>query len=227
MKTLNIKETIKGVIIIGLYFILPSILYSPLLFLVNKGIINKVIAYLLLYIILTTFFMIIYHKDLIKDFKLFIKDKKNIMKVSYDCWLKGLAAMYISSIIITALNLAPNVNQEANLEILNKYPLLEFAFACILAPIMEELVFRRSLKKATNDTKLYAITTGILFGLIHVTSSLSQGLSMLVYLIPYSALGIAFGFAYSKTNNIYGTIIAHATHNFIALILSLLFGGLV
>lgn len=49
---------------------------------------------------------------------------------------------------------------------------------------------------------------------------------MLVYLIPYSALGIAFAYAYKKTDNIYGVILIHGLHNAISLLEIIILGGL-
>jgi len=50
---------------------------------------------------------------------------------------------------------------------------------------------------------------------------------MLIYLIPYGALGIAFGYAYRKTNNIYGTMIMHSIHNALSLVQIILIGCII
>ena len=49
---------------------------------------------------------------------------------------------------------------------------------------------------------------------------------MLIHLIPYISVGIAFGYAYKKTNNIFGTITVHSIHNAITLIEMIILGGL-
>ena len=41
---------------------------------------------------------------------------------------------------------------------------------------------------------------------------------MILHIIPYSTMGIAFGYAYKEHNNIIGTMIIHAIHNTIAII---------
>lgn len=225
---INTKELIKGLLIICLYFIAPVLLSSPFLFLIKKHIISYPIATILLYLSLTILFSIIYIKDLIKDFKDFKKNYKSILKVSFTYWIKGLFIMLTSSYIIGLLKIAPNVNQQENINILKQMPLVEFICAIFLAPIFEELVFRRGLKNFTRNKHIYALTTGIIFAFIHVISSLStiDSYIMLIYLIPYSALGIAFGYTYQKTNNIYSTIIPHAIHNAISLLEILILGAL-
>ena len=127
------------------------------------------------------------------------------------------------------LKIEINANQEANIELLNNMPLIEFICAVLFAPIIEELIFRRSFKNISSNKHIYAITSGLIFALLHVTSSLTDNTSliMLIYLIPYGALGIAFGYAYRKTNNIYGTMIMHSFHNALSLLQIILIGCII
>jgi membrane protease YdiL (CAAX protease family) len=46
---------------------------------------------------------------------------------------------------------------------------------------------------------------------------------MLLHIIPYSAVGVAFGYAYKEHNNIIGTMLIHAIHNTIAIIEIIIF----
>lgn len=221
LKKINIKELIKGIIVMLSYFILPSILSIPLVFLYKKYIINYPAYVLLLYISLAIIYILIYLKDLIKDFKVFKKDYKSILKISFSYWLKGLFIMYCASILISFLNIETNTNQEANIELFKSMPIVEIVTAIICAPIIEELVFRKSLRKGIPNKNIYAILTGLIFAAIHITSSLDgfNNLYMLIYFIPYGALGIAFGYAYAKTDNIFSTMVVHAFHNTLSLIM--------
>jgi membrane protease YdiL (CAAX protease family) len=138
--------------------------------------------------------------------------------------------MLVSSYIISSIGLKENANQEANIELLRSFPLIEALSAIVFAPIVEELVFRKGFKKALNNKHLFAIATGLLFGLVHVTSSIqtASDLIMLIYLIPYSSLGIAFGYLYYETDNIYSSLFVHSLHNAIIileLIIIMLVGG--
>lgn len=225
---INNKELIKGLSIICLYLFLGAILSTPFIFLYQKNIISEELANILLYLSLTIVFILIYIKDIIKDFKNFKKDYKYILKTTFNYWLKGLFIMLAFSIFISFINIAPNTNQEANIALFKEMPIVEILCAVIFAPLIEELVFRRGLKKFTNNKHLYAITTGLIFGLLHILSSISSPSDyiMFLYLIPYSSVGIAFGYAYYKTNNIYGSIIIHAMHNAISLIELAIIGGL-
>lgn len=221
---INITELIKGILIIFSYFLIGNIISIPFSFLEKNKIISPSASKLLLYLVLCIIFVLIYNKDLIKDIKNFKKDYKNILKTSFKYWIKGLFIMIFSSYILTMLKVAPNTNQEANLALLESMPIVEFICAVIFAPITEELVFRRSLKNISSNKHIYALTSGIIFGFIHIISSLSnaKSLIMLLYLIPYSALGIAFAYAYKKNDNISGSMIFHSIHNALSLLVHLL-----
>lgn len=227
-KNINIKELLKGLLIICSYFLISDILATPFLFLYKNNIINEATLYILVYLLITLTYIVIYIKDLIKDFNDFKKNYKMILKTTINYWIKGLFIMIVSSYIIELINLPINTNQEANADLLASLPLVEALIAVLFAPIYEELIFRKSLFKFTENKHLYAITTGLIFALIHITSSITspQDLIMLIHLIPYISVGIAFGYAYKKTNNIFGTITVHSIHNAITLIEMIILGGL-
>jgi len=216
------KELLKGIGTVLLYFGLQIVLSIPFSYLYNKHILSLQIDNILLYISIALIFIILYRKSLIKDFKNINKD---IFKITIKYWLIGLSIMITSSIIISILGIDNNINQENNYLLLKEMPVFELIGAILLAPIIEEITFRLSFKKSFNNKNLFAIITGILFGLIHVLSSIDTlGLISFIYLIPYSAVGIAFGYAYTKTNNIYGTMLVHSLHNTISILL-LIIGG--
>ena len=226
--TINIKELIKGIAIVFIF--LSNILALPFLSLINKNILNRETAIALLYLLYIILLVLIYHKELIKEFNDFKKNHKTFIKKALNYWLKGLFIMLVSSYIISSIGLKENANQEANIELLRSFPLIEALSAIVFAPIVEELVFRKGFKKALNNKHLFAIATGLLFGLVHVTSSIqtANDLIMLIYLIPYSSLGIAFGYLYYETDNIYSSLFVHSLHNAIIileLIIIMLVGG--
>jgi len=91
----------------------------------------------------------------------------------------------------------------------------------IYAPLTEELIFRKSIRDVIKNKWLYIIISGLIFGGLHVVSSIDS-LIDLIYLIPYCSLGFVFASLYIKTNNIYSTIVAHSFHNTLALLLYLM-----
>ena len=224
MKNIKINELLKGTCIIALYYLLSTIYAIPFTFFLtenNTGIIN-----LLFTLSLTITFCIIYHKTLINDFKDLKNNYKQNIKIGIKYWIRGIFIMYASSYLLSLFNIGITQNEEANRTFLQSFPIIELVSAVILAPLIEELVFRRSLKNFTTNIYLYSITTGIIFGFIHIVTSLSNPLSLL-YIIPYSAVGISLGFSYYKTNNIYTSMFIHSLHNFITIIALILVGGII
>lgn len=101
----------------------------------------------------------------------------------------------------------------------------------VAAPIVEELVFRKSFFALSKKKGIACILiSGLLFGLIHIAESVvveaaglivqAEGYSItniiieFINLISYVASGIAFGIVYKKSNyNIWVTILIHSTYN--------------
>ncbi len=228
---INPKELLKSIGILCLYFLL-QLLLAIIYALLNE---LHILPYsdsfynFFVYIFLTLIISLIYIKTLTKDFKDFKMNYKEILKTTFNWWLKGLFISYAGNIIIAFLHLPEITNQSEVINLLKENLLLTSFFTVILGPITEELFFRRGLKKFTNNKHLYAITSGLIFGGLHLISSIHglNDLPMLLYLIPYCSMGISFAYAYSETDNIFGTICIHAMHNAISIILvSLPLGGI-
>lgn len=217
----NFKELIKGISVIGLYFILQIILSIPFVFLLEDKRISINTAYLFIYLGLAIIFILIYKKSLKENIQNFKKNYKNILKSTLKYWALGLAIMIVSSLVISLFNIPTSDNQNTNIELFKQAPIIQSICAIIFAPIIEELVFRHSFRNFTNKPIVFALTTGLIFGFVHITSSITsiKDLIMFVHLIPYSAVGIALGYAYKKNkDNIIGTMIIHSMHNIIAVI---------
>ena len=229
-KKLNIKELGIGFGAIALYYALSLLVGSLLLFLFKKININvsSAVLNISLYLIMCLVFVLIFIKSLIKDFKDFKKNYKKILSITIKYWIKGLFLMFVFSYLIALIHLDSNYNQDLNIALLKKSILIESLIAMILAPILEEIVFRRSFRNFTNNKHIFAFTTGFIFAMIHVVSSINglMDLPMLLYLLPYGAVSVAFGYAYAETDNIYGTMCVHSLHNAISILELLIVGGI-
>ena len=112
-------------------------------------------------------------------------------------------------------------NEQEVRNYIDNFPLYMLFSTVIFAPITDELTFRKSIREATSNKWIYAITSGLIFGLLHVITYISNWTD-LVYLIPYSSLGVAFALLYHKIDNIYCPMVVHAMHNLLAVILYLM-----
>lgn len=111
-------------------------------------------------------------------------------------------------------------NEEAVRSLIDIYPIYMIFQLIIYAPLTEELIFRKSIRNICQNKYIYIFLSGLIFGGLHAISSITTPLD-LIYLIPYCSLGFIFAFLYSKTDNIFSTITAHAFHNGLALLVYL------
>lgn len=168
--------------------------------------------------------LFMYRKEIINGIK---ELKKNFLEnslISMKCWLIGCIIMTISSILISHIT-KQNVSNNEQL-VRSSITLAPFymLFTCsIVAPIFEEMVFRRSLRGFIKNKWLFIILSGTLFGLLHVIGSYNSPLDFL-YVIPYGSMGCCFAYLYATTGNISLPIIVHMIHNTI-LVSSQIIGG--
>ena len=111
-------------------------------------------------------------------------------------------------------------NEETVRTLIDSYPLYMAFNVMIYAPITEEIVFRKSIKDICPNSNISILLSGLIFGGLHVISSLDTPLGFL-HLIPYCSLGFLFAYLYKKTDNIFSTITAHSIHNTFAILIYL------
>ena len=190
----------------------------------NLNNILKVIIFLISDLIVIGILLIVYRKTLIKDFKSYFKDFLNNFEQSFKYYIIGLAIMIISNLIIVVfINNQIASNEESVRSLIDIVPLYMIFSVSIYAPITEELIFRKGIREIFNNKYLYIISSGIIFASMHLASE-NLSLNTLLYIIPYSSLGITFAYTYYKTNNIFSTIMLHSFHNIMAIILYLIGG---
>lgn len=223
----KIKNIFKSIGIILLLLCFSSVMFS--LFNINTSSLSleKYLLYTVLFeLMLLIIFIVIYHKTLIKDGKEYFKNFSKNFETSFKHWLVGFIIMITSNIIITfVLKQSLAGNEEIVRSYIDSSPLLMIFSTVIYAPICEELTFRKSIKDAINNKYIYILTSGLLFGFLHIVSYINTPID-LVYLIPYASLGIVFAALYYKTDNIFSTITIHAMHNALSVLVYLLLGGL-
>ena len=199
--------------IIFVYLCLPSVFgwfFSKVLGMSNTILMTSISSILTLLVLI-----LIFNKTLTKDFYDFKKNWKKYIKVAVKCWAIGLGIMMFSNLIINYFIMGGNTiagNEEKVREFILKYPVYAIISACIFAPICEEITFRLNFKPLFKHIIPFALTTAFIFGGLHVLTDFSN-FKDLFYLIPYGALGFAFGYTYFKTNNIFSTMCMHFIHN--------------
>ena len=171
-------------------------------------------------LILILILIILYFKELKKEFKTFKKNWKLNMDTAFKYWFIGLMIMCISNIAIGLItDLSTSSNEQAVQTLVSSTPYLMLFTAGILAPIAEELTFRKGVSKIFKNKWVYATASGLIFGLLHVIGS--GNILEYLYVIPYGSLGFFFALTYYDTKSIYPSIIMHAIHNSALILLSI------
>ena len=217
----KVLEFLKGLGTIFLYFFI-SILVSNLLYdyYYDDNIVIASLVQILIYVILLLVLGLLYHKRLIRDFKNF---KKEYLLAALKNWMIGLGAMVIANIIVSSIAGGIAVNEEANRNLIGSYPISSAITMIFFGPLVEEITFRASFKKAFSKWYTFALVTALLFGGAHIQSAfVNQDWMELLYLIPYSTLGFFFAKAFYETDNIYTSYFAHMLHNGMCVVLLLL-----
>lgn len=221
----KILEFLKGIGTIFLFIIFQLI--GEILFGTFAESSNKVVSTLAelgSYSIVVIGMSLVYYKTLKKDFKNF---KKEYVSTAMKNWVIGLAVMYAINIVLVMLSGGLAANEESNREILLSSPISNILYMVFMGPLVEELTFRASFKKAFTKWYTFAAVTGFIFGFVHIIAAIPDIIDgdwiQLLYIFSYGALGFFFGKAYFETDNIFTSFIAHMTHNAMCILLILLF----
>ena len=208
----KLKPFIKPASYIIVYFLITIVLSAVYSFMNIDSKVATSVA-MIVVSLLSTMYVIYATKEKLKgQGEKFLKNFKSNIKVILTVWFLGLISMMFANMILIILleGIAPN--EEANREVLGNYMLYSIIYTCILAPIAEELLFRLNFRECFKNKKAFILGTGLIFGAMHVVLSM-EGLTDILYVIPYSILGCAMSKIYIETDNIYSSILAHMIHN--------------
>ena len=217
----KIKIVLKCFGLILLYLILGEITGLIASFYKNR-LLEQNIILIIGNIITTILLLYIFKKKIVSDFKNFKNNHTEYVPKCVKYWAIGFVITYILNILIAAFFLKGiSPNEQANRLMIKSYPIYMALSACLVAPICEEVLFRLSFKELFKKRMPYVLFTGILFGAAHLI--VSDNLTDLLYIFPYSALGITFSMICYDTDNIFSSIFAHILHNTITYVLLITF----
>ncbi len=222
----QVKKYIMGLGAIIVYFLLSELQLLPFQLLdidITKIPLYLKVIYLLCYEAILIGIIVLIH---LKKLKVDLADlKKNHKKHFKDClkyWLIALFIMYTSNLFISLIQSGLPTNEEIIRSQFEISPIYIFISAVIFAPVLEELIFRQSFRNLFQNKWLFIIISGLVFGGMHVFNSDSLTVIDLLYIIPYSAPGMAFAYMLYKTDNIFISMGFHMLHNGIMVALQFL-----
>ncbi len=221
------NKTKDGWLGIGIFLLYTAVSYLkhiPLLLLnINNISENFAMIYsLTVSIILTFIIMYLLRKKLKNDYLDIKKNHRIYFKKYFKYWLISLIFMALSNftILFFTKSSLPN-NEELIKEMFKINPFIIFISAVLVAPILEELVFRQSFRYMFSDNISFILFSAFTFGSFHVLGTVDN-FSDLLFIIPYSIPGIAFSLTLAEDDNILVPIGLHFMHNGILMSLQVL-----
>ena len=185
-------------------FIMPSVFYTIMRMFFEDSLTLQFLSELFAIVLL----FLIYYKDLIKEFKIYIKNIPIMLKY----YILGILIMIVSNLFISMIIGEVSSNESAVRENLFAFPVYTMLSIMIVAPLSEELVFRKSISPLIKNKWIYAVVCGLLFGGAHLLAGEFKLINLL-YLIPYGSLGFVFALMNRETKTTFSSITMHCIHN--------------
>ncbi|MGG5461171.1 CPBP family intramembrane glutamic endopeptidase [Clostridium sp. B9] len=231
LEKINLKELIKSILFLFLILIKAEILSAlisvPFYLIGDQVLVQRFglsnidtlleMFYSCLTQVLSIFFFYKIYKN--KGFNL-IKSKENLnLKTLGEFSIITIGAIifdYLWISLVTFLSTYSSFFKNNLIELNNSMSILDENFlfalisAVILAPLMEELIFRGIIFNEAEKYKKGAfpiIVSAILFGLLHINP---------LHIVAASFSGIILGIVYSKTRSLKITIFMHALNNLLS-----------
>lgn len=210
------KEIVGAIILILVYFsqlVLGKVIPNDMQY-------EQRLAIVIVYYIISLITAIaVFWRKLKNDIKLFKENFGAYMKFVLPKYGLALLTLIIANMICLRItNQSTSVNQAS----VNSLPLwFSVPLSIIWAPIVEEMVFRGTIRRFIKNDIVFIIVSSILFGLIHVTNEASL-FNMAFMMIPYASLGAYLAYMYAKSENIMSNVSAHCIQNTIASIITVI-----
>ncbi|MEZ2324944.1 CPBP family intramembrane glutamic endopeptidase [Bacillus pacificus] len=171
---------------------------------------------LMVFLLILTFVFLIYKKEAMRDSKLSIK----FSRVSFGWILVGIVAVFLAQTIGSILDKSifhlttQSVNTSSNIESVAISPLALISIV-ILAPLVEELVFRYAainiLSRKFNKIGCILVSS-LFFSIMHFDFP---------FVFGYFLIGLVLAAIYVRTNRLIVSFVVHASMNLIVVMLQI------
>ena len=227
----NVKNIFKLIISFVLFFNLSLVIacifklvginYSDFNY-IDYACLNTFIE-LIMFVVVILF----YKKYLKKDLVLFKLNKKDYIKKIISYFLIFLVVKYgvalFSSLLLVMLgsDLVTSENQEAVVNLAKTLPFMMMISTSLLAPFVEEGIFRLGIRKVINNKYLFILVSGLIFGFMHIFPTELPLYVALIESLNYVTMGLLLAYIYNETDNIYVVVIIHALNNLLSMLMIL------
>ncbi|MEG0025997.1 MAG: CPBP family intramembrane glutamic endopeptidase [Bacilli bacterium] len=190
----NIKNVLFSTLIVMLYF--SWIILIQFNFNSDVSLKTNCTSLFLISVLFLCLFVLLFHKQLRNDCLQFFKEKYFQKVIMYFVFIISIF------LIMTGILQMFGLSYYNNLSIIFKsFPGLILFNILVFTPVVEEIVFRGAFRKAISQKKLFIITSGVIYGLLHAII-LTQSFNALLMIIPFIALGLILSYIYVKYENL-------------------------
>lgn len=225
---MKIKNLFKFIVVVLMFFLLGSTFSSILKYIgIDVSLFDyKDYSYyeLFLELLFAAVVYYLYRKCFRQDYKEIKNGIKDYLNTILKFFALFMAIKIFSAILTSVVSLIIGVqigeseNQEAIVKITSASPLLMLMSTVVLAPIVEEGIFRLGLRKVINNKYIFVIVSGLIFGFMHIfPTDLSMSVA-LTYSITYVTMGVCLAYIYTETDNIWVCILIHAINNLLSML---------
>lgn len=185
----------------------------------------SVIANYLVYVVLALYGSFLFKDRLIKQWNETRKTKRKFFFGVLTGWLflflMTVVFEFVSEMLKQFFGLVGQGLNKSNIQsTFQEQPILIAVFACVIGPLVEELIFRQTLLRYLRKslpTWLSIFIAGLAFALTHMHS---LDLSEWVGVVGYLGAGLAFSIIYVKEKeNIYYPLLVHMLSNSLSLVI--------
>ena len=216
------KYAFKGVAVIFIYFFFSICQTFPFIILhINYSELPsyiKIIYSLAVELLMISLIFAIFDKEIKAAWQDLKKNHLEYFNKYLKVYIISVIVMVTANMLINVLGGGMSTNETTIRNEFTFYPIYTFISAVILAPLLEETVFRLGFRALIQNDFLFITISSLVFGGLHLIGTPINELFPL-YLLSYCSCGIAFAYMLKKTNNIFVSIGFHFMHN--GLILSL------
>lgn len=218
-KYINTNSLLKsiGVFLLFIYSAYFALIPVALFNLKNPNIVINTLLNLFSNLLLFLFLFLLYRKELNKEWKIFSQNKLECINSGFKYWFLGLIIMVLSNYLINyKLGMSGSENEKLVQKMIESMPAVMLLNAGLLAPFNEELTFRKAFRNVFTNKWIFALTSGLIFGFLHVVES-----AQYLYILPYGIMGFMFALAYDETKTIFTPLIYHVFHNTVLTLISI------
>lgn len=215
---LSKKQAIAVLIWLPVHCLLLPFLFSIA---INMNLIGDLAANVLIYAIGAVYMLLILRLFLRRDFDAFCDRPLRVLLLVFGAYWASVFGDSLIALLLQSLSVSgSNLNNDAVIDMAKANLSQTAAMAVLLAPIVEEALFRAGIfgLLRRKSRVLAYLGSALLFGLYHVWSGAIFDPIQLVFTLQYLPSSLALAWVYERTDSIWSSIFLHMLTNLISVL---------